>query len=120
MHLYWEVPPQALSEVRADLTVTEPPAVDRLYFWALQVNFVSGGRTVGAPTSGFSITPPTREQGPSTGAATTPTAEANSTVRTPSSRRHSATSTPATTRGGPAQPIASGCSSPARATGGER
>ena len=43
MHLFWEVPPQPLSEVRADLTVLDAPAVDRLYFWALQVNFVDGG-----------------------------------------------------------------------------
>ena len=43
MHLYWEVPPQPLTEVRADLTVLEPPEVTKLYFWALQVNFVSKG-----------------------------------------------------------------------------
>ncbi len=43
MHLFWEVPPQPLTEVRADLTVTTPPAVDKLYFWALQVNLVDAG-----------------------------------------------------------------------------
>ncbi len=43
MHLFWEIPPHPLREVRADLTVLEPPGVDKLYFWALQVNFANGG-----------------------------------------------------------------------------
>lgn len=41
-HLMWQVPPQPLREVRADFEVVEPPAVAELYFWALQVDFVTG------------------------------------------------------------------------------
>ncbi len=41
MHLFWEVPPVPLAEVSADLEILEPPTVGKLYFWALQVNFVS-------------------------------------------------------------------------------
>lgn len=43
MHLFWEVPPQPLVEVSADLEILTPPKVSELYFWALQVNFVAGG-----------------------------------------------------------------------------
>lgn len=43
MHLFWEVPPQPLTEVRVDVTVMTPPTVAKLYFWALQVNFVEQG-----------------------------------------------------------------------------
>jgi len=53
MHLFWEVPPHPLSEVRADLTVVEPPAVDKLYFWALQVNFVDAGADRGGAHIGL-------------------------------------------------------------------
>lgn len=48
LHLRWEwapAPPE-LVEVRADLTVVEPPrgtAADHLYFWALQASFSAGG-----------------------------------------------------------------------------
>jgi hypothetical protein len=42
MHLFWEVPPAPLDEVSVDLEILEPPVVDKLYFWALQVNFVTG------------------------------------------------------------------------------
>ncbi len=55
-HLTWEVPPQPLVEVRADLEVTEPPTVDKLYFWALQVNFVDttkGGANRGGAHTGL-------------------------------------------------------------------
>jgi hypothetical protein len=41
MHLFWEMPPTPLSEVLVDIEVLDPPSVDRLYFWALQVNFVT-------------------------------------------------------------------------------
>jgi hypothetical protein len=42
-HLWWELPPSApLVEVSAVLEVVVPPAVDSLYFWALQVDFVDG------------------------------------------------------------------------------
>ncbi len=41
MHLWWELPyGEGLTAVRATLEVIEPPTVDRLYFWALQVAFV--------------------------------------------------------------------------------
>jgi hypothetical protein len=41
MHLWWQLPyGQGLTAVRATLEVIEPPAVDRLYFWALQAAFV--------------------------------------------------------------------------------
>lgn len=40
-HLFWRLPPVAepLVEVAATLTVTVPPPVPRLYFWALQVSW---------------------------------------------------------------------------------
>jgi hypothetical protein len=42
-HLWWELPPSGpLVEVSAVLEVVAPPAVDSLYFWALQVDFVDG------------------------------------------------------------------------------
>ncbi|HZQ27161.1 MAG TPA: hypothetical protein VFA94_05625 [Acidimicrobiales bacterium] len=41
-HLNWALP-GSFSEVSAVLTVVEPPSVDRLYFWALQVSFGSTG-----------------------------------------------------------------------------
>jgi hypothetical protein len=41
-HLNWALP-GSFPEVSAVLTVVEPPAVDRLYFWALQVSFGSTG-----------------------------------------------------------------------------
>ena len=52
MHLFWEVPPEPLAEVSVDVEVLTPPAVEKLYFWALQVNFVSatGGDRGGAHT----------------------------------------------------------------------
>lgn len=41
MHLWWSLPyGERLTAVRATLEIVEPPAVDRLYFWALQVAFV--------------------------------------------------------------------------------
>lgn len=40
MHLWWELPDgQRLTSVRATIEILEPPLVDRLYFWALQVAF---------------------------------------------------------------------------------
>lgn len=35
-------PPAPLVEVSAVLEVVVPPAVDSLYFWALQVDFIDG------------------------------------------------------------------------------
>lgn len=50
-HLWWEVPPSApLVEVSAVLEVVEPPTVDRLYFWAMQMTFTrpeGGGAHIG-------------------------------------------------------------------------
>jgi hypothetical protein len=43
-HLWWDVPHrELLTAVSATLEILEPPAVDRLYFWALQVSFVKPG-----------------------------------------------------------------------------
>ncbi len=43
-HLRWLLPPcPPLTGVAVDLEVRMPPAVDRLYFWALQVTFADGG-----------------------------------------------------------------------------
>ncbi len=44
MHLWWSLPHgEQLTAVRATLEILEPLAVDRLYFWALQVAFVKPG-----------------------------------------------------------------------------
>ena len=42
-HLHWRLPPAPLVEVSATVEVVRPPAVPRLYFWALQVGFSGGG-----------------------------------------------------------------------------
>jgi hypothetical protein len=44
-HLFWELPPSAghLVEAGVTLEVVTPPAVDHLYFWALQVAFPGAG-----------------------------------------------------------------------------
>lgn len=48
-HLTWVLPPgPPLVEVSAVLEVLEPPSVERLYFWALQVGFVDGAADRGA------------------------------------------------------------------------
>jgi hypothetical protein len=51
MHLWWTLPPmERLTSVSATLEILEPPVVDRLYFWALQVSFVEpdgGGAHLG-------------------------------------------------------------------------
>ena len=50
-HLWWEVPfGERLKEVGATLEVLDPPEIDRLYFWALQVSFIKpdgGGAHLG-------------------------------------------------------------------------
>lgn len=43
-HLFWDVPPAPTGPTRwigaeATIEIAEPPAVDKLYFWALQVTF---------------------------------------------------------------------------------
>ena len=42
LHLFWDLPGR-FESVGASLTVVEPPAVDRLYFWAMQVSFGDQG-----------------------------------------------------------------------------
>lgn len=41
-HLRWEAPPVPLLAAEATIEVVEPPLVDQLYFWALQVSFERG------------------------------------------------------------------------------
>jgi len=59
-HLIWELapaaraaPPARLVEVSAMLEVVVPPRVPALYFWALQVDFLSGGRPRGGAHTGL-------------------------------------------------------------------
>jgi hypothetical protein len=56
MHLGWTDVPTA-NEVSTVLEVTEGPKVQSLYFWALQVDFVDRGRTVGAAHLGLQWDP---------------------------------------------------------------
>ena len=51
-HLTWELPGELVA-VAVTLEVAEPPSVDRLYFWALQVDFTNGGRAAGGGHLGF-------------------------------------------------------------------
>jgi hypothetical protein len=56
-HLTWEMPAAAraarLVEVSAVLQIVVPPAVPALYFWALQVDFLSGARARGGAHTGL-------------------------------------------------------------------
>ncbi len=53
-HLGWVLDgADPLVEVAAVLEVVEPPAVDRLYFWALQVSFLHGATHRGAAHVGL-------------------------------------------------------------------
>ena len=53
-HLWWRLPaPQLLVEAMATCEVLEPPAVDRLYFWALQVGFHDGESSRGGAHTGL-------------------------------------------------------------------
>jgi hypothetical protein len=56
-HLTWEMPAAAraarLVEVSAVIEVVVPPAVPALYFWALQVDFLSGARARGGAHTGL-------------------------------------------------------------------
>ncbi|MGH9184265.1 MAG: hypothetical protein ACRD0U_00365, partial [Acidimicrobiales bacterium] len=48
MHLVWVLPARGpIVEAAAVLTVVEPPTVERLYFWALQVSFPAGAAHLG-------------------------------------------------------------------------
>lgn len=52
-HLYWKCPNVAYLQVNATITVTNPPTVPKLYFWALQVNFESDNRKQGGAHFGL-------------------------------------------------------------------
>ncbi len=56
-HLFWDMPPEPLAEVAATCEVLLPPAVNRLYFWALQVTFASGRRLRGGAHIGLQWNP---------------------------------------------------------------
>lgn len=51
-HLFWALPGEFVA-IRAVLEVARPPAVARLYFWALQASFVARGRRGGAAHLGL-------------------------------------------------------------------
>ena len=54
LHLFWDGPPRPLTEVSATIEVIEPPTVERLYFWAVQVSFQrSDGSTTGGAHVGL-------------------------------------------------------------------
>jgi hypothetical protein len=53
LHLAWEVAPVPLREVAVTIEVMDPPTVDELYFWALQVNFTSQGFPAGGAHVGL-------------------------------------------------------------------
>jgi hypothetical protein len=55
-HLYWDMPLPA-REVMVNLEVVEPPAVDRLYFWALQASFLDDTGSRGAAHLGLQWNP---------------------------------------------------------------
>ena len=56
-HLFWDVPPVPLHEVRATIEVIEPPRVDMLYFWALQVDVSDRGNRRGGAHFGLQYHP---------------------------------------------------------------
>ncbi|MEM9655313.1 MAG: hypothetical protein AAGA65_24690 [Actinomycetota bacterium] len=56
-HLTWDVPPVPLAEVSVTFEVLEPPIVDKLYFWALQVSFLDGQRRTGGAHFGLQHNP---------------------------------------------------------------
>jgi hypothetical protein len=58
-HLWWEVPASVggVVEARATLEVRVPPAVNQLYFWALQVSFEDRGRQFGGAHTGLQWNP---------------------------------------------------------------
>jgi hypothetical protein len=53
MHLRWEPAPPPCHEVAVSLEILEPPTVDELYFWALQVSFSERGRHLGGAHLGL-------------------------------------------------------------------
>ena len=60
-HLWWRVPSdRRIVETRVTVEVRTPPAIDRLYFWALQVSFEDRGRHLGAGHTGVQWHPASR------------------------------------------------------------
>ncbi|MGH9064198.1 MAG: hypothetical protein ACRDZQ_00880 [Acidimicrobiales bacterium] len=58
LHLWWHLTtPEPLVAASVTIEVLEPPAVDRLYFWALQVGFHDGRRDRGAGHTGLQWLP---------------------------------------------------------------
>lgn len=53
----WDLPAEPLLEVSALLEVVVPPAVSRLYFWALQVSFAGGAHLHGGAHLGLQWNP---------------------------------------------------------------
>jgi len=57
-HLWWlDAPREAVTAVSVTLEVVEPPAVSRLYFWALQATFHDGARAYGGAHLGLQWNP---------------------------------------------------------------
>jgi hypothetical protein len=61
-HLAWEMPgglgrEVGFVEVSAVLEIVVPPRVSALYFWALQVDFLSGGKVIGGAHTGLQWNP---------------------------------------------------------------
>lgn len=56
-HLKWETPPVEFVEVSATFELLEPPTVEMLYFWAVQVTFVKGRRHQGGAHFGLQYNP---------------------------------------------------------------
>lgn len=56
LHLWWTLP-GSFEEVAATLEVVVAPTVPRLYFWALQVNFLDGSRVRGGAHLGLQFHP---------------------------------------------------------------
>jgi hypothetical protein len=56
-HLTWEVPPTEFAEVSVTFELLEPPSVEMLYFWAVQVNFVDGQTRRGGAHFGLQYNP---------------------------------------------------------------
>lgn len=56
-HMHWDVPPTPLVETSATFELLEPPAVEMLYFWAMQVNFLDGASQRGGAHFGLQYNP---------------------------------------------------------------
>lgn len=56
-HVFWDIAPEPLREVSATIEVIEPPTVEKLYFWALQVNVQNGVQQSGGAHFGLQYHP---------------------------------------------------------------